>query len=182
MDTHSFSKIAVVGNAGSGKTTLSFQLHKKLNLPLYHLDKYYWKPNWERGPQEEFLAAHQRLCAQDKWIIEGSYLKLLEERVAAADTIIFLDIPRSTCIWRVLKRSVRYWRTVMPGGPEGCKEQLFHIKFLDFLKWVWDFDTRYRSRALSLLEEAAKEGKSVIILTSAKAHDDFIESLIANSP
>ena len=41
-------KIAIIGNAGSGKSTLGFELHKKLDLPLYHLDQYYWKPNWQR--------------------------------------------------------------------------------------------------------------------------------------
>ena len=41
-------KIAIIGCAGSGKTTLAFLL-QKLNLPIYHLDQYYWKPNWERS-------------------------------------------------------------------------------------------------------------------------------------
>jgi len=64
-------KIAIIGCAGSGKTTLGFQLQKKLNLPVYHLDQYYWQPNWERVEFEVFSNAHAGLCEQDEWIIEG---------------------------------------------------------------------------------------------------------------
>ena len=39
-------KIAIIGNAGSGKSTLGLQLHKKLGLSLYHFDQYFWKPGW----------------------------------------------------------------------------------------------------------------------------------------
>ena len=70
MITKYHKKIAIIGNAGSGKTTLAFQLHQKLNLPLYHLDKYYWLPNWERNCYETFTKKHDELCEQDAWIIE----------------------------------------------------------------------------------------------------------------
>jgi adenylate kinase family enzyme len=57
-------KIAIIGCAGSGKTTLAFQLHNKLHLPLHHLDQYYWKPNWQRLTLEEFNVIHEALCEQ----------------------------------------------------------------------------------------------------------------------
>lgn len=65
-------KIAIIGCAGSGKTTLAFKLKKKLNLPLYHLDQYYWKPGWGRCDFEIFRKTYDLLCEQDAWIIEGS--------------------------------------------------------------------------------------------------------------
>lgn len=63
----------IIGCAGSGKTTLAFKLHKKLNLPLIHLDQHYWKPGWKRSDLYEFAQIHDNFCQTDKWIIEGSY-------------------------------------------------------------------------------------------------------------
>lgn len=96
-------KIAIIGCAGSGKTTLAFQLHKKLNLPLYHLDQYYWLPNWKRVGLEKFNEVHNELCKKDTWIMEGSYSKNFPERFVHADVIIFLDMPRYLCIWYILR-------------------------------------------------------------------------------
>ena len=47
-------KIIVIGNAGSGKTTFSKALSKKLNLPLIHLDKIFWYGIWHHISRENF--------------------------------------------------------------------------------------------------------------------------------
>jgi adenylate kinase family enzyme len=39
-------KILVLGAPGSGKTFCALELSKKLNIPVYHLDSYYYKSNW----------------------------------------------------------------------------------------------------------------------------------------
>ncbi len=41
-----YNRIAIVGGCGSGKTTLSNILSKKLNIPVTHLDGINYKPNW----------------------------------------------------------------------------------------------------------------------------------------
>jgi adenylate kinase family enzyme len=41
----------------------------------------------------------------DSWILDGNYSRTLTERLRARDTIIFLEVPRLTCLWRVLRRS-----------------------------------------------------------------------------
>ena len=48
-------KIMVIGCCGSGKSTLSKQLAKKLKLPLVHLDVLNWCGNWECVPQETLI-------------------------------------------------------------------------------------------------------------------------------
>jgi adenylate kinase family enzyme len=146
-------KIAIIGCAGSGKTTLALELKKKLNLPLYHLDQYYWKPGWQRGDLETFSKIHDALCEQDEWIIEGSYLKLLYKRVLHADVVIFLDVPRYKCLWYVLKRAVLNWGTVIPGNPQQCEQRLFSFEFLRFLNWVWNFNKKHREQVMRILEE-----------------------------
>ncbi len=181
MDTFRHKKIVVVGNAGSGKTTLSFHLQHMLHLPLYHLDQYCWKPGWERIPLQEFYAAHTELCSRDAWIIEGSYIKILRERVSAADVIVFLDIPTSTCLGRVLKRSVLHWGKVLPGNPEGCEQRIMSRKFLDFLHWVWTFYDRYRRIIIDLVDDAKHKGKHVYRITSSRECDAFLESMAQQS-
>lgn len=161
-------KIAIIGCAGSGKTTLAFKLKEKLNLPLYHLDQYYWKPGWQRAALEEFIIIHQELCERDEWIMEGSYTSTLLTRVAYADIVIFLDVPRYKCLWYVLKRSVLNLGKIIPGNPEGCEQRLLSLQFLEFLKWIWAFKYRARGAILNILEicKDSDDAKQIYILKS----------------
>ena len=148
-----YKKIAIIGCAGSGKTTLALKLKKKLNLPLYHLDQYYWKPNWERVDAESFAQAHRELCNQDSWIIEGSYTKWLPVRAEAADCIIFLDVPRMVCLWRVVKRSFIHRGEEIEGSPKGCFQRIMSRKYFEFLLWIWNYETRNRREILAILTQ-----------------------------
>ncbi len=177
------TKIAIIGNAGSGKTTLSFLLHKKLNIPLYHLDQFYWLPNWERIGMEKFTRIHSGLCTEKKWIIEGPYLKTFSERALHADVIIFLDIPRFTCLWRVVKRAYLYHGTVRPGSPAACKEQVLNLKFVSFLKWVWNFNNRYRDEIITIMnDDQYKHTKQIYILKSPDEVASFLQDSLIDQP
>lgn len=167
-------KIAIIGCAGSGKTTLALQLNKKLQLPLYHLDKYYWHSNWQRTPLEEFIQIHYDLCEQDQWIIEGSYHSTLFPRIFHADVIIFLDLPRSVCFRRLFKRMIFNYGKVSPGNTDQCTEH-FNLDYLKFLKWVWNFKKRSRRMILYTLDEF-KSKKQIHILKSEKEVQQFIHN------
>ncbi len=41
-----YKKILIIGCGGSGKSTLARQMGEKFALPVVHLDKIYWLPNW----------------------------------------------------------------------------------------------------------------------------------------
>ena len=47
-------KIMVIGNCRVGKSTFSTKLSLITNIELIHLDKYYWKPNWEEPNKFEW--------------------------------------------------------------------------------------------------------------------------------
>ena len=59
-------------SAGVGKSTFARELGEILNIDVYHLDSFYWKPNWVEAPQEEFANSQQEIVEQDEWIIEGN--------------------------------------------------------------------------------------------------------------
>jgi hypothetical protein len=163
-------RICIVGNAGSGKTRLAIELHKKLGLPLIHLDHYYWLPNWQRVGLEKFTEIQDELCKKEAWIMEGPYVKILKRRVIPADMVIFLDMPTYRCMWNVIKRSLLNLGKELPGSPQGCKQNFFSFKFLSFLHWVWNFNRQYHQMILDILCEF--EGKKEIYILRTYADVD----------
>ena len=174
-------RIAIIGNAGSGKSTLAQKLHEIAKLPVYHLDKYFWKPNWVQRDPGEYKVMHDELSQRDAWIMDGMNLRLLESRIARADIIIFLDMPRRTCFWRIYKRLFKYYGRVTPSGAEQCPEKITW-QFVKFMKWVWDFKKKYPPRIMELLDAANQ--KEFYVLRSTQEVEQFIEKLqnVFNTP
>jgi adenylate kinase family enzyme len=44
-------RMAIVGNAGGGKSTLARPLGAKLDLPMYPMEPVQWLPGWVPAPQ-----------------------------------------------------------------------------------------------------------------------------------
>ena len=74
-------KILIIGGNGSGKTTFAKKLAQKTRLPLVHLDKLYWKDNWQHVTQEEFDSLLLPELEKDNWIIDGNMKRTLPLRL-----------------------------------------------------------------------------------------------------
>ena len=143
-------KVIVIGCSGSGKSTFSRQLGSITQIPVVHLDKLWWKPGWETVSREEFDLQHQKTLEKPSWIIDGNFSRTLPQRIAACDTVIYLDFNRITCIMGVLKRVFTNMGKVRPDMGDGCPERFS----LDFLIWVWNFNKKNRRNTYDLLSEA----------------------------
>jgi len=118
-DLYDYPRIAVIGCPGSGKSTLARQLAEKTGHPVIYMDYEYWQPGWVPVPKDEFTAMQEQWVQGERWIIDGFYGGTLELRYSAADLVIFLDLPRWLCLWRVLKRNGTPRPDLRPGLERG---------------------------------------------------------------
>jgi adenylate kinase family enzyme len=162
-------KIVIIGSGGSGKSTLARKLGEKLKRKVYHLDTLFWKPNWVGVPKDEQRKVQNELVKEEEWIIDGNYGGTMEIRLKAADTIIFLDISRTICVFRAFKRMVQYRNKTRPDMGKGCKEKFDP----EFFKWIWQFQTKSKPQILEQLERFSND-KQIIILKSPKEVKKFL--------
>jgi adenylate kinase family enzyme len=165
-------RVLVIGSGGSGKSTFARRLGEMLRLEVIHLDKIYWHPGWVETPREEWLRKVDELCRGESWVMDGNYSGTLDRRLEACDTVVFLDLPRTLCLRRVLKRMLTYRKSVRPDMTEGCPERLS----LKFLRWVWNYPTKSRPKVLGLLE-GHSAGRRVFRLRTAAEVESFLEGL-----
>ncbi|MEM8778840.1 MAG: adenylate kinase [Cyanobacteria bacterium P01_G01_bin.49] len=112
-------KIAVFGNTGGGKSTLSQRLAKITNLPLYVLDKIQYQSGGMKIPDEEYQRIHQQILTTDQWIIEGfGCLETVWLRLSEADTLVYIDLPLHIHFWWVTKRLITGFFFPPQGWPE----------------------------------------------------------------
>ena len=97
-------RVLVIGSGGSGKSTVAARLGELLGLEVNHLDKFYWRAGWVEPAQDEWIKTVTELMDKDSWVMDGNYSGTLELRLQRADTIVFMDLPRLLCMWRILKR------------------------------------------------------------------------------
>jgi adenylate kinase family enzyme len=155
-------RVAVIGCGGSGKTTLSRQLGKRLGLPVIHIDADYWKDVGRRPVEstpEQWAKRHQELVAGDRWIIDGMKLGVLPERLAAADTVIYLDVSTRACLSGVLRRRLRF------RGRSHPELGVYDRISWEFVRWIWSFRRRQRPRILKLLSDYDGD---VVVVTSRR--------------
>lgn len=136
-------RVMIIGGAGSGKSTLARMLGARTDLPVFHMDHIHWKSGWIERTQDEKYPLIRDIITRDAWILEGNHSRTFSERLARADTCIWLDVPVALRLWRVVRRSILQLGRTRPDMPENCPEQL-HMKTLTFIAYIWR--TRHSSR------------------------------------
>lgn len=158
-------RIAIIGLPGSGKSTFAIKLGKLLNIPVHHLDRHMFDGRQKRE-KEEFLAVKESLLRENAWIIEGCSFSTIEMRFARADTVIYFDLPRMLCLWRVCKRLFTFDQHL---AETGC---LNGINWA-LIKYIWNFNRDKRQS----IEEFSKRYPEVdfLIFHRSQDLDEYLE-------
>ncbi|WP_236020649.1 hypothetical protein [Devosia sediminis] len=116
-------RIMVLGLSNSGKSTLTVALSARLGVPAVHLDQLQHLPNtnWEVRPEAEFAALHDDAITTDAWIIDGSYSRLMPQRLARATGIIVLTDSLVTRYRRYFTRTL--FQKTRAGALEGGQDR-----------------------------------------------------------
>lgn len=165
-------RIAIIGCAGAGKSTVARELGRRLGIEVIHLDRLFWKPGWVETPRPLWREQVAELVERPTWIIDGNYGSTMDIKLPAADTIVFLDLAPGLCLWRVLKRTLS--GQSRPDLSDGCPERLWSPGFAEFLMWIVRFRRRTRPRILEQLRFYG-DGKRVVLLRTAGDIRRFVE-------
>jgi adenylate kinase family enzyme len=162
-------------SAGVGKSTFARELGGKLDIPVYHLDRFYWKPGWIIASSEEFITRQQNIATLDQWIMEGNYSGTYDIRSTRADTIIYLELPLRVCLYRVFKRWVLNIGKTRPDMGEDCKEKLDY----PFLKFICTTYKKRKEKMAYRFQVFQQNGsqKDIITLKSKEEIRAYLDSL-----
>lgn len=172
--SHVYKRILILGNSGSGKSTLAQKMGAALSLPVYHLDHYFWGPNWEHPDDEIWRQRLMEFLSLEAWIIEGG-VNNLEARVDAADLVIYIDFPTWFCLYRSIVRYFKFWLTPEPFLPKGCKNRLDWR----FLRYIFTFN---RIRAPLIRETLSKyeNFRNIVIIKTSQDKREFDQIFLNN--
>lgn len=170
-------KIAVFGKPGSGKSTLGKKLASATGIQLHALDSIVFKKNGDRVDRNVYDEKHKNILTSESWIIDGfGPIDSFYERLDAADTLIYIDLPYFVTYWLVTKRLLKGLFTQPEGWPDGSsvlKGTLESYKVLRLCPKFWN------QPFMQKLEEMSAN-KSLYVIQSISELNSFVIDNIEN--
>ena len=93
-------RVMIFGGSGAGKSTLARKIGAITGLPVIHIDPMYFRPGWVQRPKQETRALVLETTTREAWVFEGNHHSTFRQRIARADTVIYLDFPTWLRMWR----------------------------------------------------------------------------------
>lgn len=157
------NKLAVIGNGGGGKTTLSRRLAELHQLPLTHVDSIQFVPGMQIRNLEDTRRILNEMTSQEQWLIDGfGPLDLIEQRFMMADRIVFVDFPLWRHYWWCSKRQIKSLWSPRSELPSGCNEATV-AHTIKLFKTLWRVHTKMRPELMKWFERPQLKPKMTVI-------------------
>lgn len=157
-------KIIVIGCPGSGKSTFARALHHKMGIPICHLDTLFWNADKTAVEKSVFRERLTRVLEMNAWIIDGNYASTMEIRMAACDTVFFLDYPTDVCLAGVKARI---------GKPRGDMPWIETEEDAEFVEFIKGYNKEQKPKVLALLTQYRH--KDIFVLKDRKQADAVLD-------
>jgi adenylate kinase family enzyme len=144
-------RVVIVGSSGSGKTTVARALAESLGVPHLEMVSVFHQHGWADDAPEDFLPTLDRFTAGDEWVVDGNYTSHGTREIVwpRADTIVWLDLPRRTAMYRVVRRTFGrvFTREKLWGS---VREPFTNLYSLDpnrnIMVWTWTRHSETRDK------------------------------------
>jgi len=130
----------VLGNSGSGKSTVAGHLSKLASVAVLDLDSIAWSE--ESGPLQpqrrdarESLAEMERFAGRhQRWVMEGCYEDLIGKMAPYSPVLLWKDVPVDVCCERIHSRKFE------PGKYSTPQAQVEAVSGLQ--QWIREYESR----------------------------------------
>ncbi|MEO0648810.1 MAG: adenylate kinase, partial [Cyanobacteria bacterium J06650_10] len=140
------------------------------------LDSLQYQPGGSEVSHAEFKAAHDALLQQNQWIVDGfGSMDTLWNRLAVADTLVYLDMPVLQHYWWVTKRFLQAAWVPPAGWPDNSPLWQSTLKSYST---VWLCHTKLTPRYRDYVK-TAKATKQVFHLRSRQDIEQFWQTMAA---
>ncbi|MFT4622514.1 MAG: adenylate kinase family enzyme [Myxococcota bacterium] len=139
-------RFSVVGTTGSGKSTVACALAAHLGVPHIELDAFQHEADWVQAPPAVFAQRVEASTAAESWVMDGNYSAARELAWPAADVVVWLDLPLSTVLRQLTRRT---WKRLSTREVlwNGNREQLSaHLGWDGLFLWALRSHRRNRRR------------------------------------
>jgi putative MATE family efflux protein len=163
------SRVAILGGAGAGKSTLARQIGAKLDLPVIHLDRLVYGPNWvpvETAKVRTNLEAQQGV----RWVIDGTYPQLSDLILPKAELAIWIEQPALKRLWRAWRKTRIHRNAPRADRPDDAQERFT----LNYARTILSFG-RFTPQVEVRLKQAT--GGQVLCLKGDRAVANFLRAL-----
>ena len=171
-------RINVIGTSGSGKSTVSRQIAKRLNLPYIELEELCWQGNWTELDNDKFFFKVQKAVSTDHWVLDGTYSRTRHIKWKRVQMVIYLDLPLLVVFYRVLRRTLFriFTREILWAGN---RETLWRAFFTSDSIILWSIKAFFRKRKEYPIFSKSPEYSHIkfVRLCSEREIENFLTSL-----